>query len=60
MGFSNFIDSLDIYFIQEHFVIIFIYKINDISSDFVSVSVSGVDSESVLLGCPYGGWFYFV
>ena len=34
-----------------------LYKINDISSDFVSVSLSGVGSESVLLGCPYGGCF---
>ena len=43
---SNFIDSLYICFIQEHWLIRdHLYKINDISSDFVSVSVSGVDSE---------------
>ena len=53
---SNFIDSLNIFFIQEHWLIRdHLYKINEISSDFVSVSASGVDSESVLLGRPYGG-----
>ena len=56
MGFSNFIDSLYICFIQEHWLIRdHLYNINEISSDFVCVSVSGVDSESVLLGRPYGG-----
>ena len=60
MGFyftlSNFIDSLNICLIQELWPIRdHLYKINDISSNFVSVSVSGVDSESVLLGRRYSG-----
>ena len=53
---SNYIDSLDICFIQEHWLIHdHLCRINEISSDFVSVGVSGIDSSCVLMGRPYGG-----
>ena len=54
---SNYIDSLDICFIQEHWLIHdYLCRINEISSsDFVSVGVSGIDSSCVLMGRPYGG-----
>ena len=32
-----------------------LYKINDISSDFCSTSVSGMDPCSLLIGRPFGG-----
>ena len=48
-GFStlrNLIDSLDLCFIQEHWLL----GDHDIGSDFFSTSVSGMDSSSLLAG----------
>ena len=53
---KNFIDSLDLCFVQEHWLLSdHLHRINDLSSDFLSVSVSGVDSSVLLCGRPYGG-----
>ena len=53
---KNHIDSLDLCFVQEHWLLTdHLHKIRDISPDFLSVGVSGIDSSSVLVGCPYGG-----
>ena len=52
-----FIDSLDLCFVQEHWLLSdHLHRINDLSSDFLSVSVSGVDSSVLLCGRPYGGY----
>ena len=51
------IDSLDLCFVQEHWLHNdHLNKINDISSDFLSVSISGMNSGSLLCGRPYGGY----
>ena len=50
-----FIDSLDICFIQEHWLTNNLYKVGDISFDFLYVGVSGMDDSSLLTGRPYGG-----
>ena len=53
---KNHIDSLDLCFVQEHWLHKdHLYKIRDISPDFLSVSVSGMDDTSLLSGRPYGG-----
>ena len=53
---NSFIDSLDICFIQEHWLTSnLLYKVGDISSDFLCVGVSGMDDSSLLIGRPYGG-----
>ena len=53
---NSFIDSLDICFIQEHWLTCnLLYKVGDISSDFLCVGVSGMDDSSLLIGRPYGG-----
>ena len=50
------IDSLDLCFVQEHWLLNdHLYKIGEISSDFLSVSISGVDHDHFLVGRPYGG-----
>ena len=50
------IDSLDICFIQEHWLLKDkLSKVNDISPDFISTGISGIDSNSLLVGRPYGG-----
>ena len=50
------LDSLDLCFVQEHWLLSdHLHRINDLSSDFLSVSVSGVDSSVLLCGRPYGG-----
>ena len=55
---NSFIDSLDICFIQGHWLTSnLLYKISDISSDFLCVGVSGMDDSSLLIGRPYGGWW---
>ena len=52
----NIIDSLDLCFVQEHWLIHdHLCKVNEISSEFVSVGVSGVDPDNFLVGRPYGG-----
>ena len=56
LSLNNYFDSLDIYFIQEHWLHHdHLHKIREISLDFTSVSVSGMDSSSLLVGRPYGG-----
>ena len=53
---KNHIDSLDLCFVQEHWLHKdHLRKIRDISPDFLSVSVSGMDDTSLLSGRPYGG-----
>ena len=53
---KNFIDSLDICFIQEHWLLSDqLNKVRDVSPDFLSVGVSGVDCSALLEGRPYGG-----
>ena len=53
---SNVVDSFDLLLIQEHWLQhSHLYKINDISSDFCSTSVSGMDPYSLLIGRPFGG-----
>ena len=53
---KNFIDSLDYCFVQEHWLLSdHLHRINNLSLDFLSVSVSGVDSSVLLCGRPYGG-----
>ena len=50
------IDSLDLCFVQEHWLLNdHLHKIGEISSDFLSVSISGVDHDHFLVGRPYGG-----
>ena len=46
----DFLDSFDLCFVQEH-----LSTIHEISHDFMSVSVSGKDSGSLLCGRPYSG-----
>ena len=49
------INSLDLYFIQEHWLLKdHLHMINDINSDFLSISVSGMDNTSLLRGRPNG------
>ena len=53
---SNIIDSLDLCCIQEHWLLSDqLCLVNEISSDFISVGVSGVDHGTFLVGRPYGG-----
>ena len=53
---SNLIESLDVCFIQEHWLLSDqLCLINNISSNFISVGVSGVDESTFLVGRPYGG-----
>ena len=50
------IDSLDLCFIQEHWLIkSHLNRLYDLSSDFLSVSVSSIDDFSLLVGRPFGG-----
>ena len=54
----DFLDSFDLCFVQEHWLHSgHLSRINEISHDFMSVSVSGMDSGSLLCGHPYGGWY---
>ena len=53
---THIIDSLDLCFIQEHWLLNDnLYKVAEISPDFISVGVSGVDHGTFLVGRPYGG-----
>ena len=55
-GVKNYIDSLDLCFIQEHWLHSdHINQVRDISPDFLSVGVSGMNNSDLLLGRPYGG-----
>ena len=50
------LDSFDLCFLQEHWLHSYhLSRINEISDDFMSVNVSGMDSGSLLCGRPYGG-----
>ena len=50
------INSFDLCFIQEHWLHRdHLHKINNVSSEFLSVSVSGMDSGVLLQGRPFGG-----
>ena len=51
----SFKDSLDLCFIQEHWLIKSHLRLHDLSSDFLSVSVSSIDDFSLLVGRPFGG-----
>ena len=49
LSIKNFIDSLDICFIQEHWLLSDqLNKVRDVSPDFLSVGVSGVDCSALL------------
>ena len=43
---KNYIDSLDLYFVQEHWLL---------HTDFLCVGVSGLSSDLLLRSHPYGG-----
>ena len=52
---QDFIDSVDLCFIQEHWLITEqLHQINNINHDFLSVSVSGMDSSLLHVGRPFG------
>ena len=56
LSLQNYINSLDFCFIQEHWL--FDDHLNDvreICSDFLSVGVSGMNSDTLRCGRPYGG-----
>ena len=53
---SSILDSYDLIFIQEHWLLPdHLGALNNISDDFISVGVSGIDTSEVLVGRPYGG-----
>ena len=53
---KSILDSIDLCFLQKHWLITDqLHKINTISDDFLSVSVSGMDSFPLLAGRPFGG-----
>ena len=53
---SHFIDSLDLCFLQEHWLLRDqLHLINNISPDLLSVSVCGMDNSELVCGRPYGG-----
>ena len=53
---SKLIDTLDICFIQEHWLLNDqLSLIDELSFEFISASISGVDQSSFLVGRPYGG-----
>ena len=50
---KSFINSLDICFIQEHWLLNdHLHRIHEISPDFLSVSVSGINASNLLCGRP--------
>ena len=53
---THFIDSLDLCFVQEHWLLSDqLHQINNVSPDFLSVSVSGMDISELVCGRPFGG-----
>ena len=53
---NDILDSIDLCFLQEHWLISDqLHKLN-INCDFLSTSVSGVDSSLFLVGRPFGGY----
>ena len=53
---SSILDSYDLIFIQEHWLLPDHLGSLNISDDFISVGVSGIDTSKVLVGRPYGGY----
>ena len=49
------LQSCDLCFIQEHWLYRDHLEALNISEDFLSVGVSGMDSSEILLGRPFGG-----
>ena len=49
------LQSCDLCFIQEHWLYRDHLEALNISEDFISVGVSGMDSSEILLGHPFGG-----
>ena len=48
---THFIDSLDLCFVQEHWLLSDqLHQINNVSPDFLSVSVSGMDISELVCG----------
>ena len=55
-GIKDSIDSLDLCFIQEHWLMKSrLNRLYDLSPDFLNVSVSSIDDSSLLVGRPFGG-----
>ena len=53
---KNYIDSLDLCFVQEHWLLYDnLNLVREISPDFLCVGVSGLSSDSLLQGRPCGG-----
>ena len=52
---SDISDDFDLCFIQEHWLLGAQLDSLTFSSQFCSHGVSGMDDDSVLLGCPFGG-----
>ena len=53
---KNYIDSLDLCFVQEHWLLYDnLNLVREISPDFLCVGVSSLSSDSLLRGRPYGG-----
>ena len=53
---QTYINSIDLCFVQEHWLLRdHLNTVRDISPDFLSVGVSGVSSDSLCCGRPYGG-----
>ena len=53
---KNILDSIDVCFLQEHWLIPEQFnQIDAINDDFLSVNVCGMDNFSLLAGRPFGG-----
>ena len=52
---SALLNSLDFCLIQEHWLLSEHLVALDISDEFISIGVSGMDSSDLLVGRPYGG-----
>ena len=52
---KSLLQSCDLCFIQEHWLYRDHLEALNISEDFLSMGVSGMDSSEILLGCPFGG-----
>ena len=52
---ATLLKSVDLCFIQEHWLLPEHLGALDISDDFISIGVSGMDSSELLAGRPYGG-----
>ena len=52
---STLLKSLDFCLIQEHWILSEHLGAIDISDEFISLAVSGMDSSDLHLGRPYGG-----